>query len=210
MKDLGILLVLLLAATAQSCVVPTKTQLSESKIPSAVIDGLIVVYPHFPCLAEKLGENLGDPAIIMSSSKFADALYPWFEPDLAPSEAASLERLLEKPHVHEKVLTINVRFLIGITTVNETDGFPGFFCGAGYGAVGCLGVGWEKKKTSLDALVWDLRNNLDHGAMSVTASGTSLFLGLAIPLVFVAKTEEDACGIMADAIVDGIVGTGSQ
>lgn len=187
-----------------ACAAPTRTQTSGTVKLDLAADGRIVVYPSFGCLSEKLAKKIDPPSIVMSTAAFQDAMYPWFEPAHAPKSAESLSRLVAKPHVRAKIDDLKLRFLIGLTQANEGSGFPGFFCGAGYGGAGCLGVGWENKQTSLNAVIWDFREKRESGSFSVKTSGTSLMIGVGLPIVFIASTEDEACRKVADVIVDGL------
>lgn len=186
-----------------ACAAPTKTQTSGNMKLDLAVDGRIVVYPSFRCLSESLAEKIALPSIVMSTVAFQDAMYPWFEPAHAPKDAASLNRLLGKPHVRAKIDDLKVRYLIGLTDTNESDGFPGF-CGGGYAGVGCLGVGWENKQTSLNAAIWDFQEAREAGSFSIMTSGTSLEIGVLVPIIFIAHTEDEACRKMADIIADGL------
>jgi len=191
-------------ACFSACAAPTTSRTSGEIELDLASGEHIVVYPPFSCLTETLADKVVPPSIVMSTAEFQDAMYPWFEPATAPKDAASLEHLVDKPHVRAKLDDLNVRYLIGVTSANESDGFPGIFCGAGYGGAGCLGIGWENDKTSLNAVIWDFREVREVSSSSVNTSGTSLYIGVLIPIIFIANTEEEACQKIADAIVDGL------
>jgi len=140
----------------------------------------------------------------MSTIAFQNAMFPWFEAGYAPKHPLSLDHLLRKPHVRTRIDDLNVRYLISLSASNESGGFPGFICGAGYGGGGCLGLAWENSETSLDAVIWDLRKGGSVGSFSADSSGTSLAIGVILPIIFIAYTEEDACKKMADAIASDL------
>lgn len=131
-------------------------------------------------------------------------MFPWFEPDRTPTSPAALDQLLRKPHVRTRFFDLKVRYLIGLTKKDKSGGFPGFICGAGYGGAGCLGLAWENKESSLDAIIWDLRVDGRAGDLSARTSGTSLAIGVIVPIIFIAYTDADACQQMADLIANGL------
>jgi len=187
-----------------ACAAPTKSYILGNVELELAADEHIVIYPPFRCLSETIADMIVPPSVVMSTADFQDAMYPWFEPANAPKDAVSLERLLGKPHVRARIDDLKVRYLVGVTTANEIDEFPGMFCGGGFGGAGCLGIGWEVSQTSLNAVIWDFRNVREPGHLSVDTSGTSLYIGVLVPIVFIANTEGEACQKIADVIVDGL------
>ncbi len=196
--------------TLGGCPAPTETVTSGTAEFALAAGERIVVYPSFVCLSDALASLSGTPFRVMPTAEFQDSLYPWFEPGNEPASAEALDRLLGKPHVRARIDELHVRYLIGITRRDTSDGFPGFFCGAGYGGAGCLGVGWENKQTALNAVIWDLRESRQTGALSAQTSGTSLAIGVAVPIIFVADTETEACEKMATLIADNLRFSGRQ
>jgi len=192
------------------CPAPTET-VTSGKAELALASGeRIVVYPAFGCLSDALAGHAGAPSRVLPTTEFQDALYPWFEPGRAPVSAEALDWLLGKQHVRARIDELHVRYLVGITRKDASDGFPGFFCGAGYNGGGCLGVVWENKETSLDAVIWDLREGRQAGGLSAQTSGTSLAIGVAVPIIFVAYTEAEACEKMAALIAGNLSFAGGR
>jgi hypothetical protein len=183
-----------------ACPAPTETITSGSAVFDLGPGERVVVYPRMDCLSAELAARADVPSRIMPTPNFQDSLFPWFEPGRTPMAPDALDQMLRKPHVRARIADLNVRYLIGIAKRDESDGFPGFFCGAGYGGGGCLGVGWENKETSLEAVIWDLLEGGLAGDLSAHTSGTSLAIGVAVPIIFVAYTEAEACEKMADLI----------
>ena len=194
-------LVLLGLFCLSACAAPTQTKTSGSATVDIGANERIVVYPPFPCLSDALSEGFASASQVMSTIAFQDAMFPWFEPAHAPKDPVSLDRLLRKPHVRTRIDGLNVRYLVGLTMRSKSGGFPGFICGAGYGGGGCFGVAWENKETALDAVIWDLQKSASVGSFLTETAGTSLAIGMILPIIFVAYTENDACKQMASAIV---------
>lgn len=187
-----------------ACAAPTETRTSGSATLDLAADERIVVYPTFNCLSDALSENPAWRSRVMSTIAFKDAMFPWFEAKHAPKDPISLDHLLRKPHVRTRIDDLNVRYLISLTSRNESDGFPGFICGAGYGGGGCLGLAWENNETSLDAVIWDLQKGGSVGSFSTESTGTSLAIGVILPIIFIAYTEEEACKKLANAITSDL------
>lgn len=192
-----------------ACAAPVKTTSTGSAALPSSGDERIVVYPPLPCLAEALGKRPELKGRLLETATFQDALFPWFEPGAAPTNAEDFERLLAKPHLRARIDSLSVRYLISPAERVEEHGFPGVLCGAGYGAVGCFGLAWNSEKTSLDAVMWDLRRVEQAGALSVDSAGTSVIIGIFSPIMFIADTEHEACAKLADAIVAPLTGGSS-
>ena len=191
-----------------TCASPTETEVSiEAEMPRAPGER-IVLFPNHRrdaspassefarCLRTELAERGTPYAAVMDTTEFQDAMFPWFEFAHAPQTAEEMDSLLSRPRVREQIIALNVRYLISMVFARDADGFPGMICG-GYPGAGCLGVAWESKVSKLDAIVWDLKTGKEAGGMSVSSSGKSLALGVIIPIVFIAYTDEDACEAMA-------------
>ena len=202
-----------------TCASPTETEVSiEAEMPLAP-EERIVLFPNqrreaspasrefARCLRTELAERGTPNASVMDTTEFQDAMFPWFEIAHAPQTAEEMDSLLSRPKVREQIIALNVRYLISMVLVREAHGFPGhelsigsalrMICHAGYPGVGCLGLAWEDELSKLDAIVWDLKKVREVGDLSVSSSGKSLALGVIVPIVFIAYTEEDACEALA-------------
>ena len=129
----------------------------------------------------------------MPGRQFRDATYPWFEPEIAPSNADQLTALLSRPAVRERFAALEVRFVVAVDsrTTSTDDGF--FVCGAGYGGGGCLGIGTEALTSASSAAVWDIERPSSLARLTSTAEGENVSVGAIVPLFFISKTEESAC-----------------
>ncbi len=209
------LLLLLLALQAaillSACAAPTKTKvLFEGGVNSLQVGHeAVVLFPTYReqanagdaefihCLKRELEKQVAHRVKIVDAAAFQDALFPWFEALNAPSTIKELDALLARPLVRERIASLGVRYLVNISSTTGSDGFPGIFCGAGYGGVGCLGVAWENKTHRVQAVIWDVLKSAESGALSITTSGVSAGFALVVPIVFVAHTEKDACKALA-------------
>ena len=192
-----------------ACASPTETEVSiEAEMPLTSGEA-IVLFPDqrrddspassnfVRCLRTELAKGVTTHLAVLDTTKFQDAMFPWFEFAYAPQTADEMDSLLSRPRVQEQISALNVRYLVSMVLTRDADGFPGMLCGAGYGGAGCLGVAWEGKVSQLDAIVWDLKTGKEAGELTVSSSGKSLALGIIVPIVFIAYTDEDACRALA-------------
>lgn len=212
---LCLIITLLLAA----CPSFTKTDVSiEAEMPLEPGEAIVLFPGYRPskdsaswkfvrCLGTELAEREALNLTIMDTADFQDAMFPWFEFEHAPRTAHDMDSLLTRPSVRERIANLKVRYLISVALTTDADGFPGMFCGAGYGGAGCLGLAWESKTSQVNAIVWDLKTGREAGNLSASSSGETVALGVVIPLAFVANTEKDACKALADGLGEFLGGS---
>ena len=132
---------------------------------------------------------------------FIDALFPWFEPRIAPQSAEALPELLARPGVAKRIEAHGVRYIVWIDGRTEKTGGGGSLsCAIGPGGGGCLGFTWWEDDASYDSAVWDLQRRSDAGSVSADVHGTSMIPALIIPLPLIARTQSAACKDMAGQI----------
>lgn len=142
----------------------------------------------------------------MPGSKFRDALYPWFEPAAAPATVDELTVLLARPAVKRRVAELKVRFVV-VVSGNTSGDSRGFFdCGAGYGGAGCLGVESWDRETRISAAVWDLTQGSSVGDVTAKTAGTSVAIGIGVPILFLALTESAACDGLGQRLAQFVTG----
>jgi len=219
----------LAALLVSGCAAPTRTEVSFDPAPQSVqaTRDAVVLFPTYVdhgsgdttandqsnpgqqgaveadfmrCLKRELDVNVSHQVKLMDAETFQDALFPWFEPKHAPSNVKELEALLARSVVHQRIASLGVRYLVNIAGSAESDGFPGMICGAGYGGGGCLGLAWENKTHRVHAVIWDVVQGTQSGALSTKTSGRSVAFALVIPIIFVANTEGDACKALASEL----------
>ncbi|MFO7542383.1 MAG: hypothetical protein R6W97_06155 [Thiobacillus sp.] len=149
------------------------------------------------CLKNELAKDVSNHVKLVDAVTFQDTLFPWFETGHAPSNLKELKGLLARPLVRERITSLGVRYLVNIAGNAETDGFPGMFCGGGFGAAGCLGLAWEDKTHQVNVVIWDVVRGTQAGALSSSTSGRSIAFAFVVPIMFVANTERDACKALA-------------
>lgn len=174
------------------------------------------------CVQDKLGGELVHPqqgqsakpskaaAVpfkIYGEQEFQDALYPWFEPSTAPSNANGLKALLERPGVTERLQQIRVRYVVWLdgNTVRK-DGGGGVSCTLAAGVPACLGVGWWDKEGDYVATVWDLQNATEIGEVNANVTGTSVFIGAVAPIPIIVPVQGKACDRMSEQLRSFLTG----
>jgi hypothetical protein len=174
------------------------------------------------CLQEELGGSLIHPEDGQSSrssrkgkapfsiygeQEFTDALFPWFEPSTAPSNAAGLRTLLARPGVSDRLREIGVRYVVWVDgNTKKTDGGGSIACAAGPGGAGCIGLGWWEKHSDYVASVWDLEAAQEVGTVSTDVTGTSVLIGAVAPIPIITPVQSTACGRLANQLRSFLVG----
>lgn len=204
----------ILAMLLAACAAPTKTEVSfeAGKLPPLAAGGGVVLFSAYReqmnpdeadfvrCLRKEFSARMPGQFRLVDTVAFQNALFPWFEPETAPRTVEQLNALLARPLARQRIAVMGVRYLLVIASAESADGFPGIICGAGYGGAGCLGVYWEEKVQRARAVIWDVERGMESGAMAATSSGKSVGFALGIPVLFIAKTRENACHALADEL----------
>jgi hypothetical protein len=133
--------------------------------------------------------------------QFLDALFPWFEPRMAPTTLAELRSLLARAPVAARLRSTHVRYLVWVRgDTQTTDSGGGISCGLAPSGGGCIGFAWWDKDSTYEALVWDLERRWSVGAVSAEVSGTSYLPAVIIPMPFIARTQSAACNGLAEQL----------
>ena len=157
------------------------------------------------CIMEEMREAAPELAI-MPVRKFRDALYPWFEPATTPDHIDELTVLLGRPAVKRRIEELDVRYvaIVGGRTDSENDG--AFGCVGAYAGAGCLGVSTEDRHSHFSAAVWDLKQGDSAGTITAKTSGTSVFVGVIVPIMFFSATESATCDALGRRLADFMTG----
>lgn len=138
---------------------------------------------------------------LMSESDFVDAMFPFFEPRLAPNNLDDLSRVLNDPLVAGKVNETRVRYLVWLDGNTETTDQGGSMtCSIGAAGGGCFGLNWWERDSSYEATIWDMKTLNAAGYISADSSGTSYVAGLILPIPMIARTGKAACEGLADQL----------
>ncbi len=132
---------------------------------------------------------------VLPPSIFRDAMYPWFEPNTAPSRTEELARLLARPHIKDRISDLGIRYVLAIRgrTTSHTSGASG------------VGVAvWNTdKRTEISAVILDLKEGHLVKSIYVSADGegASGVIGF-VPYVFLPPaTEAISCEALANQII---------
>ncbi|MEM9530732.1 MAG: hypothetical protein AAGA23_07420 [Pseudomonadota bacterium] len=158
------------------------------------------------CLYGQLRSRAGDVNIV-SENSFKDAMFPWFEPRLAPTRAEAVTSLLEEPRIAAKVDEMNVRYLVWIHGESEARNKQGVMtCTLSPAGGGCLGVlSWDNNST-YEASIWDVQEGQSMGIISAEATGTSVIPALGVPLPLIARTKSASCKSLGQQLGELLTG----
>jgi len=145
---------------------------------------------------------------VMDEDTFRDALFPWFEPRLAPARAEDLARSLANVEVARRLAELHVRYLVWIHGETESKNEKGSMsCAVGPGGGGCFGMMIWDKDSAYKASIWDLQTRSDLGTIQSEASGTSYVPALILPIPMIARTQGAACENMGERLRAAFAGT---
>jgi hypothetical protein len=152
-------------------------------------------------------ELKSDSLNIISENAFKDAIFPWFEPRLAPSKPESLPVLLQNEGVAQKVQDLKVRYMVWIHGDSEVLNKQGMMtCTLSPAGGGCLGVlSWDNS-SNYEATVWDVREGQSLGVISAEASGTSVVPAIGLPVPLIARTKSASCKSLANQLRVALAG----
>lgn len=154
-------------------------------------------YETEPDLISCVGKMIAggsDKITVIDEKKFTDALYPWFEPRMAPLKLNRLSALKAQPLLAQKLHAMKVRYLVwvdGNTRTTKSSGAIG--CAIGIGGGGCFGFGSWDEKSDYEASIWDYKQQRLMGKVSADAHGTSYMPALVIPVPLLARVQSNAC-----------------
>lgn len=145
---------------------------------------------------------------IISEAQFKDAMFPWFEPRLAPTRAEALPMLLRNEGIAEKVASLNIRYLIWIHGESEVLNKQGAMtCTLSPAGGGCMGVlSWDNN-SNYEASIWDIAEGLSLGIISSEATGTSVVPAVGVPIPLIARTKSASCKSMAEQLRSTLLGS---
>ncbi len=160
------------------------------------------------CIGRNMGGG-GDAVAVITQQDFQDAMFPWFEPRIAPLATTDLPELLSQPQMARRLEEIGLRYLIWVDgSTQRTDESGSMSCTITPGGAGCFGfLSWEHD-SSYEASVWDVQNGKPVGKVSSDASGTSFMPAVVVPVPFVARVRAQACNSMANQLKSFVIDEG--
>jgi hypothetical protein len=169
------------------------------------VEGAAAEDEFMDCVGDRIASRSG--IRIASNNDFQDSLFPWFEPSTAPQRVEGLSRLLARSAVRERIHESGVRYVVWVDgTTRTTDSAGSMSCAIGPGVAGCIGFGRWEKESDYDATVWDLQEKRSAGSVSTNVSGTSMIVGVVVPLPFIARVQATACDRLAEQLGDFLQG----
>lgn len=155
---------------------------------------------YVDCLYNRL-RPLREKVRMIHEDDFKDALFPWFEPRLAPTHAEAVAILLEQPPIAKKTKELGIRYLVWVygetSTSNRQGSLSCSFSAAGGGCFGMLS--WDNN-SSYEATIWDMKESRSLGIISSESVGTSMVPALVIPIPIIARTKSASCKGMGDQL----------
>lgn len=162
------------------------------------------------CVNEALADQNAKLSL-MSEPDFVDAMFPYFEPRLAPTNLDDLSQVLNDPLVAEKVNETQVRYLIWLDGNTETvDQGGSMTCSFGAAGGGCFGLNWWERDSSYEATIWDMESLNAAGYISADSTGTSYLAGLMLPIPIIARTGKAACHGLAEQLSEFLTGSEAE
>ena len=129
-----------------------------------------------------------DPQIpLYDGDDFRSALYPWFEPGVAPRTEEQLAQLLKRPLVSEKIAALGIRYVVTMNSGFHTSNAGGDVFPGPPGA-----VVWADVQVSLQANVWDVKEIRSVGSLDTSIAGRNMFI-LIPPIPILPATQHEAC-----------------
>ncbi len=152
------------------------------------------------CIGAKLASSTVQ---VVPEQKLIDAIYPWFEPRVAPKTLGRLRQLLDNPLVLARINALQLRYLIWVDGSTESAQPSGSMsCAIGPGGGGCFGFAQWDKSSIYEAIVWDLRDRTERGRVRVDSQGTSYLIGAVAPIPMFTPVKSDACAGLGEQLSD--------
>ena len=139
---------------------------------------------------------------LVPESQVRAAAFPWLEAGMTPSQE-DLQNLLGQTAIASQLEQLGVRYVL-FPKIEYVDNFGGpFFCGAGPGGAGCLGVAGGDQVTRFSVPVWDVATGTMLDApIAGEKKDVSWIVGYVIPIWHMADTLGEACS----EIIKGFAG----
>ena len=158
------------------------------------------------CIYSQLRRG-GGSINIVTEDEFKDAIFPWFEPRLAPAKAEAVALLMENPLIARRISELNVRYLVWIHGESEMLNKQGLMtCTLSPAGGGCLGIlSWDNN-SAYEASIWDVREGHSLGIISAEATGTSVVPALGLPIPMIARTKTASCRSLGEQLKNALTG----
>jgi hypothetical protein len=145
------------------------------------------------CISDSLASRPLD-IHVMGATEFADMLYPYFEPSMAPRDVAAMAELFDRPGFSDRVAESGVRFIVWVDgSTDRVSSGGSMTCAAGIGGVGCMGLVYWEDSARYDVAVWDIETAREWGAIYADVLGRSFMPAVVIPVPLIARPRAAAC-----------------
>ena len=187
-----------MSETESVVVLSRKTRPSQEETEAKFVD----------CISKNMGGGK-QRVNVVAEQEFRDALFPWFEPRTAPSNASDLPELISQPELAERLESLGLRYLIWVQgDTDRTDSAGSLTCSVTATGAGCFGfLTWEMD-AGYEAQVWDVRSGTLAGRVSSEAVGTSYMPAVVVPLPFIAPVRSSACSSLAQQLKSFVLNEG--
>ena len=130
---------------------------------------------------------------LVPESHVRAAAFPWLEAGMTPSQE-DLQNLLGQTAIASQLEQLGVRYVL-FPKIEYVDNFGGpFFCGAGPGGAGCIGVAGGDQVTRFSVPVWDVvTGTMLDSPIAGERKGFNWAVGYVIPIWHMADTLGEAC-----------------
>ena len=132
-----------------------------------------------------------------SGARLRDALFPWLDPGVAPTDTDGVRMLLGRPTVRARLAALGVGKLV-LFTARDVEGREKnkMYCAAGYNAGACFGIYESRTGYAVDLAVWDVARRELLGTDRAEVTQTLGAVGVLVPIPFFSSTAAEACAQM--------------
>jgi hypothetical protein len=201
----------------QGCVTATVQEVREAETGITSSESIVVLGRSTRPTRQETEEDFvdcvsrnmtGGDISVIQENEFVDAMFPWFEPRIAPRKTRDLPELINQPMIAARLDEIGLKYLIWIDgNTTRTDAGGSMSCTITPAGAGCFGFLSWANDSRYEASVWDIRKGTKVGRVSSDASGTSFMPAVVIPLPFIARVRAQACTSLANQLESFIQGS---
>lgn len=126
-----------------------------------------------------------------------DALFPWLDPGVAPSDADGVRALLDRPVVRARLGAFGIDRLV-LFTARDVDARErkNMYCAAGYNAGACFGLYELRTGYAVDITVWDVDRREPLAMERTEVLRKFGAVGILLPIPYFSSNETEACAQM--------------
>lgn len=146
------------------------------------------------CIGSAFAPPPGQPAHGQPAAALRDALFPWFDPAVAPREPDQIRSVLAMPAVRDRLQAMGVGRLVLLTARDgERVDDDALACLAGFNAAMCFGRYSQRNGYVVDLSVWDVGASGPRAAGSASFSRTIGVLGVVVPIPYTYANADAFC-----------------